>query len=126
MLLFEGGCCLAESLGCGPQLVLATPALVRARRHPNGWPAPSAAGSAAPAAGSRLNRSLISLVGFYQREISPQRPACCRFSPTCSHYAMEALQRHGALRGTMLAARRVVRCRPGAAGGSDPVPLSRP
>jgi putative membrane protein insertion efficiency factor len=121
MLLVEGGCCLAESLGCGPQLVLAAPALVRARRREDGrLDLPTDEAPAPP--GVRINRSLISMVSFYQREISPHRPACCRFSPTCSHYAVEALQRHGPLRGTLLAARRVVRCRPGATGGPDPVP----
>lgn len=121
MLLVEGGCCLAESLGCGPQLVLMTPELLRARRHEDG-PVRLLPDSPAAPVGSGLNRFLIRLVDLYQREISPQRPACCRFTPTCSHYAREALERHGPLRGSALAARRITRCRPRAAGGIDPVP----
>jgi putative membrane protein insertion efficiency factor len=121
MLLVEGGCCLAESLGCGPQLVLVTPAVIGRRRREDGREQASSAPGAA-GTGTRINRLLMSLVAGYQREVSPKRPACCRFSPTCSHYALEALQRHGALRGTLLTARRILRCRPGAAGGFDPVP----
>ncbi|WP_347343540.1 membrane protein insertion efficiency factor YidD [Jatrophihabitans telluris] len=59
---------------------------------------------------------------LYQAEISPRRKACCRYTPTCSHYAAEALETHGLWRGTWLAARRLLRCRPGTPGGSDPVP----
>nr|WP_308010415.1 membrane protein insertion efficiency factor YidD [Blastococcus sp. LR1] len=65
---------------------------------------------------------LISAVRCYQREISPKRRPCCRYTPTCSAYAIEVLQTHGALRGSWLTLRRLVRCRPGAAGGVDPVP----
>ncbi len=65
---------------------------------------------------------LVAAVRVYQREISPKRPPCCSFSPTCSAYAVEALERHGAGRGTWLTLRRLVRCRPGAVGGADPVP----
>ena len=67
---------------------------------------------------------MIAAIRVYQREISPTRRPCCRFTLTCSHYAVEALQRHGAARGAWLTVRRLVRCRPGAAGGSDPVPLA--
>jgi uncharacterized protein len=118
MLLVEGGCCIAESLGCGPQLLLATPTLIRQRR-PVGQ---SRVRASAVTSGSWLKRMLLSLIAFYQREISPRRPDCCRFSPTCSHYAVEALERHGVLRGGLLTARRIIRCRPGAHGGDDPVP----
>jgi putative membrane protein insertion efficiency factor len=72
--------------------------------------------------GARLADRMIAAVRVYQREISPKRPPCCRFTPSCSHYAVEALQRHGATRGAWLTVRRLVRCRPGAIGGPDPVP----
>ncbi|MGZ4666178.1 MAG: membrane protein insertion efficiency factor YidD [Frankiaceae bacterium] len=67
---------------------------------------------------------LIAAVRVYQREVSPKRAPCCKYSPTCSAYAVEALERHGARRGTWLTLRRLLRCRPGAAGGADPVPVS--
>jgi putative membrane protein insertion efficiency factor len=72
--------------------------------------------------GTRLADRLIAAVRVYQRRICPTRPPCCRFSPTCSAYAVEALERHGARRGAWLTARRLVRCRPSAVGGADPVP----
>jgi putative membrane protein insertion efficiency factor len=58
----------------------------------------------------------------YQRAISPTLPPMCRYEPTCSHYAREAVERHGALRGAWLAARRLARCRPLGGRGWDPVP----
>ena len=68
---------------------------------------------------------LVAAIGVYQREISAHRPACCRFSPSCSHYAVEALRTHGVPRGLYLTARRLVRCRPGGKRGADPVPSPR-
>lgn len=65
---------------------------------------------------------MIRLVVFYQRWISPFLPPCCRFYPTCSAYAVEAMRRHGTVRGGWLAARRVCRCNPFNPGGFDPVP----
>jgi uncharacterized protein len=71
----------------------------------------------------RLPRQLlIGLIRLYQWLISPLLGPRCRFHPTCSHYAIEALQRHGLLRGSWLAARRVTRCHPLNEGGYDPVP----
>lgn len=65
---------------------------------------------------------LIALVRFYQKFISPGLPPSCRFAPTCSQYTLEALQRHGAIKGAWLGARRLVRCHPWHPGGYDPVP----
>lgn len=65
---------------------------------------------------------LVLLVRGYQVSISPMLPASCRYHPSCSAYAIEALERHGALRGTWLAARRIARCNPFTPGGYDPVP----
>ncbi len=65
---------------------------------------------------------MVAAIRVYQREISAKRPAVCRFEPSCSQYAVEALQAHGAVKGLWFAARRLLRCRPGGAWGSDPVP----
>ena len=65
---------------------------------------------------------LIALVRFYRYAISPMLGRNCRFHPTCSEYAIEALERHGALRGGWMAVRRVGRCHPFNPGGYDPVP----
>ncbi|ENO78352.1 membrane protein insertion efficiency factor YidD [Thauera sp. 63] len=65
---------------------------------------------------------LIALLRFYRYAISPMLGRNCRFYPTCSEYAIEAVQRHGALRGGWLAAKRVGRCHPFNPGGYDPVP----
>lgn len=61
-------------------------------------------------------------VRFYRFVISPLLASNCRFQPTCSAYALEALERHGAVRGTVLTLRRLARCRPGGGSGHDPVP----
>ncbi|MER2553187.1 MAG: membrane protein insertion efficiency factor YidD [Thauera sp.] len=65
---------------------------------------------------------LIALLRFYRYAISPLLGRNCRFHPTCSAYAIEAIQRHGALRGGWMAAKRVGRCHPFNPGGYDPVP----
>lgn len=67
-------------------------------------------------------RLLVLPIRGYQRFISPAFPARCRFSPSCSHYALEAITRYGVLRGSWLAARRLLRCHPFHPGGVDPVP----
>ena len=59
-----------------------------------------------------MKRILIGLIRFYQKAISPMRPPCCRFIPTCSAYAVEAVEKYGALKGGWLALRRVLRCNP--------------
>ncbi|HZI59630.1 MAG TPA: membrane protein insertion efficiency factor YidD [Pyrinomonadaceae bacterium] len=64
---------------------------------------------------------LISFLRFYKLAISPLLPPSCRFVPTCSQYAADAISRYGALRGTALAARRLLRCHPFNPGGYDPV-----
>ena len=66
---------------------------------------------------------LVFLLRVYKRAVSPLLPPACRFEPTCSAYAEEAVRRHGARRGASLAVRRLLRCRPGCPGGYDPVPL---
>lgn len=69
-----------------------------------------------------LAKPFIWLVRGYQLFISPFVPPSCRFHPTCSHYAIEALRKHGAIRGLWLAIRRIARCHPWHPGGHDPVP----
>jgi len=70
-------------------------------------------------------RMLIVLVRGYQLLISPMLGPRCRFHPTCSQYAIEALRVHGAIRGSWLALRRLLRCHPLHAGGHDPVPSAQ-
>ena len=69
-----------------------------------------------------MKQLLILFVRAYQVVLSPLLPAACRYHPTCSHYAVEALEKHGALRGGWLAMKRIARCHPFRAGGFDPVP----
>lgn len=71
---------------------------------------------------SYLTRFLIGLVRGYQRGISIWLPPRCRFYPTCSSYAIEALQKHGAAQGSWLTTKRICRCHPLNPGGYDPVP----
>jgi len=69
-----------------------------------------------------VKRVLIWLVRGYKRFISPLLPPACRFTPTCSEYALEAIQKYGALKGGWMAIRRILRCHPFHPGGYDPVP----
>ena len=61
-------------------------------------------------------------IRFYQLFISPMTPSACRFTPTCSQYALEAIRKHGPFRGLYLAVRRILRCHPWGGSGYDPVP----
>jgi putative membrane protein insertion efficiency factor len=74
-----------------------------------------------------MTRILLAAIGFYKRWLSPALHSLgaggCKFRPTCSEYAAEAITIHGAVRGTVLAVGRLVRCHPFSAGGFDPVPL---
>jgi putative membrane protein insertion efficiency factor len=74
---------------------------------------------------SPLARALSALIGAYRRWISPAFAPRCRFHPTCSAYALDAVREHGALRGLVLALKRIARCHPFSAGGIDPVPERR-
>ncbi len=74
------------------------------------------------AASRFLAEMLVLPIRFYQRCISPLTPPSCRFTPTCSQYAVEALRKHGPLRGSWLALRRLLRCHPLGGSGYDPVP----
>ena len=65
---------------------------------------------------------MLALIRWYQRAVSPALGTACRYEPTCSRYAYEAIERHGLARGAWLAARRLARCRPGGGRGYDPVP----
>lgn len=117
--LLDAGCCLGESLSgnCLVVAVLTLPRLTAAlvaeagtlRRKP-------------AAAGTRLATVLVAGIRTYQREISPRRPPCCHFTPTCSEYAAQALQTHGARRGSWLTIKRLGRCRPSRPTADDPVP----
>ena len=69
-----------------------------------------------------MKRILIAIVRGYKKYISPLLPPSCRFTQTCSEYAVEALQKHGAWKGSLLAIWRILRCNPFCKGGYDPVP----
>lgn len=74
---------------------------------------------------SLVRRIATAPLRFYRRFLSPFKPPMCRFSPTCSQYAIEALEAHGLVRGSVLAMWRLLRCQPFARGGYDPVPPAR-
>jgi uncharacterized protein len=67
----------------------------------------------------------LAALRLYKRFVSPALPPACRFTPTCSEYAVEAIEKHGVLRGGTLAARRLIRCGPWHPGGYDPVPYRK-
>ena len=74
---------------------------------------------------SLIRRAFIAPIRFYQKHISPYKQRCCRFYPTCSAYAVEAIEKRGVFVGLALAAARILRCNPLFKGGYDPVPESR-
>ena len=67
-------------------------------------------------------KAMLGMIRFYRGAISPYTPAACRFTPTCSAYAQEAIEKYGARKGGYLAMRRILRCHPFHPGGYDPVP----
>ncbi|HIS01188.1 MAG TPA: membrane protein insertion efficiency factor YidD [Candidatus Excrementavichristensenella intestinipullorum] len=69
-----------------------------------------------------MARAMMAVIRFYRRRISPCMPPCCKYYPTCSQYALEAIRRYGALKGGALALWRILRCNPFSHGGYDPVP----
>lgn len=115
--LLETGCCLAEAFdgNCLVAAFLLLPQVVGALST-----APDSPRGTHPRAAAADR--LVAAVRVYQREVSARRAPVCRFTPSCSEYAVEALERHGALRGARLAVRRLARCRPGGRRGHDPVP----
>ncbi|WP_166694794.1 membrane protein insertion efficiency factor YidD [Bacillus cereus] len=69
-----------------------------------------------------MKQIFIRIIRFYQKFISPMTPPTCRFYPTCSHYGLEAFQKHGAFKGFWLTCKRILKCHPFHPGGFDPVP----
>jgi len=112
--LIESGCCLAEALDGNCLLLL----LVTVAQ----WGAGLGTGHRGSDSSRRPVDLLVGAIRTYQREISPRRRPCCRFTPTCSEYAARSLTTYGLRRGGWLAARRLLRCRPGGRRGPDPIP----
>jgi putative membrane protein insertion efficiency factor len=69
-----------------------------------------------------IQKAVCLVIRFYQKAVSPYLPKSCRYYPSCSVYALEAVRKYGALRGSLLAVQRFLRCHPFHAGGYDPVP----
>lgn len=72
--------------------------------------------------GNIVSKAVILAIRFYQGAISPMFPAACRYTPTCSQYAVEAVRKYGAVKGCWLAVKRIARCHPWGGSGDDPVP----
>ena len=72
-----------------------------------------------------MKKILIGFIKIYQKVLSPLTPPSCRFYPTCSHYGLEAIEKHGALKGLWLAVCRILKCHPFHKGGFDPVPQKK-
>ena len=68
-----------------------------------------------------MKRLLLKMIGFYRRRISPLKKPCCRFYPTCSQYAVLAIEKYGAAKGSYIAVKRILRCNPFFKGGYDPL-----
>lgn len=68
-----------------------------------------------------MRNVLINLIRFYRKNISPLKNPCCRYIPTCSQYAIEAVEKHGVFKGGLMAVWRILRCNPLSKGGYDPV-----
>ncbi|MDD5138324.1 MAG: membrane protein insertion efficiency factor YidD [Candidatus Omnitrophota bacterium] len=68
-----------------------------------------------------MRRVLVALIQWYQRVCSPLVPHCCRFAPSCSQYFLQAIEKYGCLRGSLLGAWRLLRCHPFSRGGHDPI-----
>lgn len=69
-----------------------------------------------------MKKIVIKLIEFYRKSISPHKQPCCRFEPTCSRYALEAVERFGVIKGGAMSVWRILRCNPFSKGGYDPVP----
>ena len=69
-----------------------------------------------------MKKVLINLISFYQKYLSPMKSTKCPYTPSCSQYGLEAIQKYGAVKGGMLAVWRILRCNPFSRGGYDPVP----
>jgi putative membrane protein insertion efficiency factor len=69
-----------------------------------------------------MKKILIAIIHFYQKFLSPLKSTKCPYIPSCSQYGLEAIEKHGALKGSLLAAWRILRCNPFSKGGYDPVP----
>lgn len=124
----DEGCCagtldtLAHPCCCGG---VSQAAMLLTVLRPSLTAAGHGADPAAPPPGGLVSASMYRAVRHYRVAVSPTRPACCPYTPTCSTYAVQALHRHGAVRGGLLILARLLRCRPGAARRRrfhDPVP----
>jgi putative membrane protein insertion efficiency factor len=71
-----------------------------------------------------VKKFVINIIKFYQKNLSHLKKPCCRFFPTCSEYAVEAVEKHGVVKGCLLSFWRIIRCNPFCKGGYDPVPNS--